>query len=313
MRTSLALFLLCVSIKAADHQVEHLKITILSTMLSDYNNFGEWGFAALLEADGRQLLIDTGNHPETVLRNARALNIDLSPVREVVLTHWHPDHTGGFIALRTELSKTNPSALSVAHVATGIFWSRLSKDAEVNPMIAARPKYEATGAKFFEHDQGAEILPGVWLTGPVARTSDEHNYSTTAHVRSPAGLIEDTISDDQSVVVTTTHGLVVITGCGHAGIVNILTAAVKRYPQTPVEAIIGGLHLYDATNERVDWTAAKLKAFGVRNVIGAHCTGIETLYRLRDRTGLTRKTAVVGAVGASFVLGEGIHPGLIAQ
>ena len=57
----------------------------------------------------------------------------------------------------------------------------------------------------------------------------------------------------------------------------------------------------------------KLKAFGVRYLVGAHCTGIESLYRLRSRIGLTRQTAVVGAVGADFTLGEGIHAGRIAR
>jgi 7,8-dihydropterin-6-yl-methyl-4-(beta-D-ribofuranosyl)aminobenzene 5'-phosphate synthase len=132
-------------------------------------------------------------------------------------------------------------------------------------------------------------------------------------VRTPAGVVEDTVPEDQSVVVNTAEGLVVIAGCGHAGIVNILTAAGDRFGHRPVHAIIGGMHLFAAKDEQVDWTADKLKGFGVRYLIGAHCTGIESLYRLRNRLGLGRQTAVVGAVGAAFTLGEGIHPGRIAQ
>ncbi len=74
--------------------VQNLKVTILSTMLSD-EGIGEWGFAALVEADGHRILVDTGAKPDTVLSNARELNIDLSDVREVVLTHNHDDHVGG--------------------------------------------------------------------------------------------------------------------------------------------------------------------------------------------------------------------------
>jgi 7,8-dihydropterin-6-yl-methyl-4-(beta-D-ribofuranosyl)aminobenzene 5'-phosphate synthase len=311
-------WLLCASLAAAQaqappaRQVKQLKVTILSTMLADAG-VGEWGFAALVEADGERVLVDTGARPATVLENARELKIDLSPVREVVLTHFHDDHTGGLMTLRTELMKRNPGALSRVHVANGIFYSRPADAREGNAMIAVRPKYEATGGAFVEHGEPAEILPGVFLTGPIARKFPERNWSGSGKVRTPAGLVEDTVPEDQSVVVNTADGLVVITGCGHAGIVNILTAVAERFGDRAVLAVIGGLHLFAARDESVDWTAEKLKGFGVRYLIGAHCTGIESLYRLRSGIGLNRKTAVVGAVGADFTLGQGIHAGRIAQ
>ena len=180
-------------------------------------------------------------------------------------------------------------------------------------MIAMRPQYEATGAKFVEHDGAAEILPGVWVTGPIARKFPERNWSGSGKVRTPAGLVEDTVPDDQSVVVNTADGLVVITGCGHAGIVNIMTAADAQFAHRPISAIIGGVHLFAAKDEQVDWTADQMKLFGVKYLVGAHCTGIESLYRMRNRLGLTRQTAVVGAVGAGFELGKGINPGRIAR
>jgi 7,8-dihydropterin-6-yl-methyl-4-(beta-D-ribofuranosyl)aminobenzene 5'-phosphate synthase len=295
------------------HQVKQLKVTILSTMLAD-DGIGEWGFAALVEADGRQLLVDTGARPGTVLSNLRDLKLDLSQVRDAVLTHFHDDHTGGLIPLRTEMMKRNPAALSRVHTATGLFYSRpLPGGREGNGMIAIRPKYQATGGEFVEHDRAVELLPGVWLTGPIPRQFPERNWSGSGKVRTPAGLVEDTVPDDQSIVADTTEGLVVITGCGHAGIVNILTAASDQFGHRPVYAVVGGLHLFAAKDEQVGWTAGKLKSFGVRYLIGAHCTGIESLYRLRTGIGLTRQTAVVGAVGASFTLADGIHAGRIAQ
>jgi len=296
-----------------NRQVKHLKVTILSTMLAD-DGIGEWGFAALVEADGQAVLVDTGARPDTVLSNARDLRADLSQVREVVLTHFHQDHTGGLIALRVEMKKRNAAALSRVHVATGLFYSRpLPDGSEGNSMVAVRPKYEAAGGQFVEHARLAEVLPGVFVTGPISRKFPERNWSGTGKVRTPTGLVEDTVPDDQSVVVNTTEGLVVITGCGHAGIVNILTATSDSFGHKPIHAIIGGLHLFQAKDEQVEWTADKIKGFGVGYLIGAHCTGIESLYRLRNRIGLDRRTAVVGAVGASFASGEGIHPGRIAQ
>lgn len=282
-------------------------------MLAD-DGIGEWGFAALVEADGHRVLVDTGARPQTVLQNAHELGVDLSSVKEVILTHNHADHTGGLVTLRSELMKTNPAAMSVAHVSTGIFYSRPSgTGAEDNSMIATKTAYEALGGTFIEHAEAAEVFPGAWLTGPVPRVFPERNWSVKGNVLTPAGPVEDNVPEDQSLVLNTPQGLAVITGCGHAGIVNILTFTHKEYPNARVSAIIGGLHLFNASDAQVDWTADKLKEFGLSYLIGAHCTGIESVYRIRARAGLNRKSAVVGAVGATFVLGEGIHPGRLAQ
>ncbi len=88
---------------------------------------------------------------------------------------------------------------------------------------------------------------------------------------------------------------------------------LKKQYQAPIFAIIGGLHLFDADDARMDWTASELKRLRLAHLVGAHCTGIEALMRLRQGTGLSRKTAVVGAVGASFNLETGIDPGDIAR
>ena len=109
-------------------EVHTLEVTLLSTMLvGDAMGMGEWGFSALVEADGRRVLLDTGAHPDTVLQNAHDLKIDLSDVKEVILTHNHWDHVSGLMSLRQEMMKTNPAAMSVVHVARGIFYSRPGK------------------------------------------------------------------------------------------------------------------------------------------------------------------------------------------
>jgi len=295
-------------------QIRTLKITVLSTMLvGETAGLGEWGFSALVEADGHRILLDTGSHPETVLKNARDLNIDLSDVKEVIITHNHWDHVRGLMTLRREMMKKNPAALSVAYVAQGIFYSRPSPKGEQNDMIAIRKDYEAGGGKIIEYSKGVEIFPGAWLTGPVPRKYPERNWSVSGKVQTPNGLVEDNIPEDQSLVLNTPQGLVVLTGCGHAGVVNILTYTAERFPNQPVYAVLGGLHLFPATDEQLNWTGDKLKEFRVANLMGAHCTGIEAVYRLRERIGLTRKSAVVGSVGSTFTLAEGIHPGALAK
>jgi len=90
-----------------------VKVTVLSTMLAGNpgRGIGEWGFAALLEVHGRRLLLDTGGRPETVLRNADELGIDLSDVIDLVITHNHGDHTAGLGTLRRELAKKRPGSI----------------------------------------------------------------------------------------------------------------------------------------------------------------------------------------------------------
>ena len=125
--------------------------------------------------------------------------------------------------------------------------------------------------------------------------------------------MEDNIPESMSLVINTPRGLVVISGCGHAGIVNTLEHARKTVRRVPIHAALGGFHLLLATDDHLEWTAEKLREAGLRNFLGAHCTGLEAVYRLRTLAGLTRETAVVGAVGASFSLQDGIDPLALAR
>jgi 7,8-dihydropterin-6-yl-methyl-4-(beta-D-ribofuranosyl)aminobenzene 5'-phosphate synthase len=294
-------------------RVRTLRILLLSTMLADAG-IGEWGFAALVEADGRRLLFDTGARPETVLQNARELGVDLAGVRDVILSHNHADHTGGLLTLRRALAKTDPEALGRVHVGKGIFATRVAASgAEDDSLARLRRDFEAMGGSFVEHDAPREIAPGVWLTGPVPRVHPERNWSGTGRLRTPEGLVEDTVPEDQSLVVDTERGLVLLSGCGHAGVVNTIAHARKTIRPAPIHAMVGGFHLLAADDAHMRWTGERLREAGVENLMGAHCTGIEAVFRLRAQLGLARGSAVVGSVGAAFELGKGIDPRLLAR
>lgn len=291
-------------------QVHGLKITILSTMLAD-DGIGEWGFAALVEADGHKILFDTGARPNTVLENARELKIDLSDVQDVILSHFHDDHTTGLMTLRRAFSKSNPKALSRVHVADGIFLERRGHNP--NPMIQMKKDYEATGGVFIIHGKPEELFPGIWLSGPVPRAYPEKNYPAGTEVNTGTAWVEDTVPDDQSLVFNTSRGLVLLSGCGHSGMINTLQYARSFVRAAPVDAAIGGFHLFAATDQQLAWTASKLKEYQTARILGAHCTGIESVYRLRELLGLTRQTCLVGTIGAVYDLNTGITTGPIAR
>jgi len=294
-------------------QVKALKVTVLSTMLAD-RGFGEWGYSALVEVDGRKILFDTGANPDVVLKNAKALHIDLSTVEDVVISHNHDDHTGGLVTLRRDLMKTNPRAMGRVHVSANIFMPRLKADgSDDNGLTPLRAEYERLGGRFILHESAAELAPGVWFTGPVPRKYPETNWSTEGQtLHTAAGDVTDNVPEDAALVFSTPEGLVVLTGCGHAGIVNISEYAQTIAGPAPVFAVIGGLHLFAKTDEVVDWTGAQLRRLGVKYLLAGHCTGIEATWRLRAALGLTRQTAPVSSVGSSFTLGKGIQPGGIA-
>jgi 7,8-dihydropterin-6-yl-methyl-4-(beta-D-ribofuranosyl)aminobenzene 5'-phosphate synthase len=296
------------------HRVQSLRVQVLSTMLTSDDGIGEWGFAALVEVDGRRILFDTGARPDTVLNNAKELKVDLTNVTDVILTHNHTDHTGGLMTLRRAVLQKNPAALSKAYVGKGIFAPRRRSDGKPLEFIQnLRRDYEASGGNFTEYDHPVEVWNGVWLTGPVPRKYPERNWSGSTQIQIDNSWKEDNLPEDMSMVVNTGHGLVLISGCGHAGVINTLDYARSAIRNAPIHAAIGGFHLYQLDDTKLKWTAGKLREFGLANFLGAHCTGIEAVYRIRELAGLDRRHCAVGAVGAIFELGKEMDPGSIAR
>jgi len=292
-------------------------VTVLSSNLANGATVGEWGLSALVEADGHCILFDAGRFPDTVIRNAAALNVDLSCVTDVVLSHFHFDHTTGLVPLIELLHKQNPDAIRRVHVAQGFFSPRRRPAADTvtegNQMIAMREIIEAQGVEFLVHSQATEIFPAVWVSGPVARRHEEKNYPSTTEVSWQGEWTEDFVPESQALVIRTENGPIVLLGCGHSGVVNALDQIQETIQDQAIHALMGGLHLFAADDATLGWTTDRLREIGVENLMAGHCTGIEPLLRLRTGLNLSRRTAVVGAVGSRFILGDGIQATAIAM
>jgi len=296
------------------HIVKHLKITILSTMLAQRPGIGEWGFSALVEADSIKILFDAGGREKTVLENSKELNIDLSSVPTLILSHWHDDHTTGWLPLRNAMNSINKNSLAVTHVAPGFFDTRISSTGIEN---TNRQKdsvlYTQTGGQVIENANFTEIFPGIYLTGPVPRKYPEKNYPAGTKIKeASSNLVEDNIPEDMSLVIRSEKGLVLLSGCGHSGIINTVTY-VRNNLQQPLLAAIGGFHLLQNTDEQIKWTAEQLKTSGIRYFMGAHCTGIEPVYQIREWVGLKRGECIVGSVGDTFDLDKGFATGPLTR
>ncbi|HBU56822.1 MAG TPA: MBL fold metallo-hydrolase [Gemmatimonadetes bacterium] len=294
---------------------QNVTVTILSSNLANGNSVGEWGLSALVQADGACVLFDAGRHPETVIHNAEVLGADLSCVTDLVLSHHHFDHTTGVLPILEALG--NHSSIERVHVARGFFRPRRvpsrSGAEEANQMIEERQSLENAGLEVIIHDGPSEILKGVWVTGPVPRPHSEENYPVQVRIKESGTWVADWVPESQGLTIVTEEGHIVLLGCGHSGVVNMLTHVQSAISDHPIHALMGGLHLFNATDQTLGWTTDRLREIGVKHLMAGHCTGIEPLFRLRTGLNLTRQTAVVGAVGSQFVLGEGIRATAIAM
>jgi 7,8-dihydropterin-6-yl-methyl-4-(beta-D-ribofuranosyl)aminobenzene 5'-phosphate synthase len=151
------------------------------------------------------------------------------------------------------------------------------------------------------------------VTGPVRRVHPERNLPRDIVVQGAQGPSTDQVPEDLSLVIETPEGPVVLTGCGHAGIVNTLEAALSVVGQDRIRAVVGGLHLFEADETALAWTGEQFRRLRVAQVLGTHCTGSEAVFQLRAAAGLDRSACAVGAVGASYDSTKGLDPGTLAR
>ena len=238
---------------------------------------GEHGFSALIEpSQGDPLLFDTGQGL-TLLHNARRMNKDLSAISRVVLSHGHYDHCGGLLSLLTEYGPKQ------VHAHPGIFTPRFRiKDTGECYSIGmphCRADLEAAGGTFVLSKESGEVAPGIVLTGEVPRvtafeTGDQGLY------RDCTGRDVDITPDDQSLILESERGLVVILGCCHAGLANSLEHIARLSGRREIYALIGGTHLGFCSQGQVEATITALRTAGIRKMAAGHCTGFAASARL---------------------------------
>lgn len=252
---------------------------------------GEHGFAALIEpADGQPVLFDTGQGA-TLLHNAGRMNKSLSGLAGVVLSHGHYDHTGGLLPLLQQ----GPPVPVYGH--PGIFKPRhrVKDTGECLPIgiPQSRATLEAAGAQFDLSAEFREIAPGMFLTGEVPRVTP-FEIGDQGLFCDCTGQDVDITPDDQSLILDTDKGLVVLMGCCHAGLVNTLEHVAYSMGQREVCAVIGGTHLGFCSQEQLEMTITALKERRIRKVAASHCTGFAASARLSREMPKEFQTALVG-------------------
>ena len=303
----LSLVFLIIPLSGASNPSKY-EITVLATNIANFGGFGEWSFGALYEGADETVMFDTGFHEDTVMHNAKRLGKDLSKVEKVVLSHFHADHTGGLLKLRREFGQINKRAFSKVYVARGFFDQRLNSKAEIDSanrlgpggferVSTFRSEAEALGITFVVVEGPMEIAENLFITGPVARQNEHYNGPSGLFVQIDGSLTPDIIRDDQSLGMLTEKGWVMMSGCGHAGIINT-GETLRRIKDRPIYAAIGGFHLWLAEDEVVNRTAEWLGEAGLEKFLGGHCTGIHATNQISELLGLERHEISHTAVGS---------------
>jgi 7,8-dihydropterin-6-yl-methyl-4-(beta-D-ribofuranosyl)aminobenzene 5'-phosphate synthase len=238
---------------------------------------GEHGLAFHFQAGSESLLFDTGQS-DLLVENARVLNLDLSQLGAVALSHGHYDHTGGLGAVWN----LAPQASLYAHpAALGPHFARSSDGTVRDVGITERNRDAARAFAQPPHTPvtPAEVLPGVFLTGEIPR---ETGFEDTGgpFVLDEAGTEPDPIIDDQALFFDTLDGVVVLLGCAHAGVFNTLRHIHGLTGGRPFHAVLGGTHLVAASEERMTRTIAALRELDIQHFGPAHCTGETAKARL---------------------------------
>ena len=279
------------------------EITILATNIANFGGVGEWSFSALLESNDESILFDTGFDENTVLHNANLLKKDLSKVEKVILSHFHGDHTGGLIKLRKTFMNKNPNAFSVVYVAKGFFEQRFDRDGNLRGFIGGFDEVtdflnetKKIGITFKVINEPLEIARNLVLSGPVERIFEDVVVSPGFYVKNNGKLVDDLLKDDQSLGIRTKRGWYMMSGCGHAGMMNT-AHKFQTIEDRDIFGAIGGFHLFRSSDKVISETANSLKDFGLKQLVGGHCTGIHAARTIADIASITRDNLSHGAIG----------------
>lgn len=247
--------------------MSHIRLTLLADdTVSARSARGEHGLCFHIEAGERRLLFDTGQGL-VLADNVRALGVDLGAVDTVVLSHGHYDHTGG---LPTVLAAAR--APVVVHLHPDALQPKYHGARAIGLPPAARDALNATACRLLLSRELGEVAPGIFRTGEIPRRHAEETPEENFHL-DPEGQNPDPLLDDQSLFLSTPQGTVVLLGCAHAGVVNILDHVRRLTDNRPVRAVLGGLHLGAASAVRLQWTLDSLRRIAPRLLVPMHCTG----------------------------------------
>ncbi|UAN24749.1 MBL fold metallo-hydrolase (plasmid) [Enterobacter sp. JBIWA003] len=253
-----------------------MKLTILvdnNTFIDEYL-IGEPGVSYYIECDELKILFDVG-YSDVFIKNAQLLSIDLTSIDKIVFSHGHNDHTWGLnhlIQYYDRTIKKNKRKIDIiAHPA-----ALIPKYFEAKPIgMNHRQDEKEYFFKIVSTIEPLKMSEHITFLGQIPRVNKFEAQKSVGHTCGVNGkLTDDFVLDDSALVIETEKGLIIITGCSHAGICNIIEYAKKVTGVSQINSVIGGFHLMNADSKLLDETGKYLKSLSAKALYPCHCTDL---------------------------------------
>lgn len=276
-----------------------MKLTVLvdNNTIIDRYFYGEPGVSYFIQEDDISILFDLG-YSDIFIKNAYKMGISLNNLDFTIFSHGHNDHTWGLFQLikfytEASIEKINcKKPQIIAHPLT-FYNKQISEGEQIGSVIT-----EKKLSKYFHMILSKEP---VWITdklvflGEIERKNHFENKVPIGKIQYNHELIDDYVLDDSALVYKSLKGLIIITGCSHSGICNIIEYSKKVCGDNRVADIIGGLHLLNSPKDLLQCTCDYLRRNNINEIHPGHCTDLKSKIQLS-------KVTNVNEVGVGLVL-----------
>lgn len=254
--------------------------TIVENSTSVAGVLAEWGISVFIEAGEKSFLLDTGAS-DVMVRNADKLTIDLKKTEAIILSHGHFDHTGGLPAVLERIGRSDIRIVAHPEV-LGRKYSYNKKKSiyRYAGILSCKDRLESLGGRFEFSTAPVWLSEDIAASGEEPLTTEFEAVADNLCLKEGERFVQDPMSDDQSLYIRTDLGLIIILGCAHRGMINIIRHAKELMDTDRVYMVIGGTHLGPASQGQVDKTIQALREMDVAWLGVSHCTGLPVAAKL---------------------------------
>lgn len=271
-----------------------IELTILceNSVYSHLGALAEHGWSVYVHTPEGDFLFDTGLGL-SLRNNLTYFRKDLTKIKGILLSHHHRDHTGG---LEDALLLSGGTKVYSHPDLFKMSFSQEGNEREYLGVPYQKEYLESLGAQWEFSRDFREIAPHLYLSGEIPRETFFEKGDPKQILLKEEKTCQDPLFDDQSLIFTTKKGLVILLGCAHAGLINILNYAIKKTGEKRIHAILGGTHLGYVGKEQREESLRALGQFDIEHLGVSHCTGPRISQRLREIYGEKFFTCSVGTV-----------------